>query len=174
MKEAFAPAESIYFGLGDEYASLEGVLTFRGNNFRNSASYGTVSMVNKRFGSAWSAATGSLAGADGTTWTGNGWTGQPLLVRWPDETKKFMNLYDWAKADESLVEVIYAAMDGYVYFLDLKRESRRATSCIWDTLQGRGRAGPPRLPCLIVGAGYNSARGARTFSRSACWTAHFI
>lgn len=31
-----------------------------------------------------------------------------------------MNMYDWAKNKEELVEVIYACMDGYVYFLELE------------------------------------------------------
>lgn len=160
ITEVYAPAERIHFGMGDEYAALEGVLTFRGNNFRDSAAYGTVSLVNKRFGSAWSVATGSLAGADGTTWTGNGWTGQPLLVRWPGDTKKFMNLYDWAKADEALVEVIYAAMDGYVYFLDLRTgKATRDRLYLGYTFKGAGALDPRGYPVLYVGAGYNSARG---------------
>ena len=36
------------------------------------------------------------------------------------ETRAVMNIYDWAKNKEELVEVIYACMDGYVYFLELE------------------------------------------------------
>ena len=40
-------------------------------------------------------------------------------MKWPQESKAKMNMYDWAKEEENLVEVIYACMDGNVYFLDL-------------------------------------------------------
>ena len=52
--------------------------------------------------------------------SGSGWTGQPLMEKWSREVKKSMNMYDWAKEKDDLVEVIYACMDGYVYFLDLE------------------------------------------------------
>ena len=54
------------------------------------------------------------------TWSGSGWTGQPLMRKWSREAKAHMNMYDWAKQQEELVEVIYACMDGFVYFLDLE------------------------------------------------------
>lgn len=42
------------------------------------------------------------------------------MEKWSQEVKKSMNMYDWAKEKDDLVEVIYACMDGYVYFLDLE------------------------------------------------------
>lgn len=41
-------------------------------------------------------------------------------MKWPKEVKAHMNMTEKAKADDELVEVIYACMDGYVYFLDLR------------------------------------------------------
>lgn len=40
--DAYTRAEPIDFLEGDTYTELEGVITFRGNNFRDSAAYGTV------------------------------------------------------------------------------------------------------------------------------------
>ena len=59
-----------------------------------------------------------------------GWTGQPLMQKWPKEIRSHMNMYDWAKEKENLVEVIYACMDGYVYFLDLETGKKPETPCI--------------------------------------------
>jgi hypothetical protein len=170
--EAYAGSEEMDFGFGEAYSALPGVITFRGNNFRDSASYGTAALVSRSFGGHWTVSTGALSGADGTTWTGNGWTGQPLIVKWPAETKRAMNLYDWAKADGDLVEVIYAAMDGYVYFLDLKSgDATRDRLYLGYTFKGAGALDPRGYPLLYLGAGYNSSGAARMFSWSAFWTA---
>lgn len=90
----------------------------------------------------------------------SGWTGQPLLVKWPQESKAKMNMYDWAKKDENLVEVIYACMDGNVYFLDLK--TGKATRDVLElgfTFKGAGALDPRGYPILYVGAGYDSYNG---------------
>ena len=45
-------------------------------------------------------------------------------------------MYDWAKEKDDLVEVIYACMDGYVYFLDLKpRRGYQRSPLPWFHLQ---------------------------------------
>ena len=101
------------FSQGDAYTDVEGIITFRGNNFRDTAAYGLAEMEEKTLQASWSKGTGGLSYKN-ATWTGSGWTGQPLIVKWPAKTKEAMNLYDWAKKDDDLVEVIYACMDGYV------------------------------------------------------------
>jgi outer membrane protein assembly factor BamB len=160
ITENYAAPDPIDFGYGEEYSALDGVITFRGSNFRDGASFGTISPGSNSFGSAWSVETGSLQGADGTVWTGSGWTGQPLIVRWPAETKAAMNMYDWARADDSLVEVIYATMDGYVYFLDLETgKATRDRLNLGYTFKGAGALDPRGYPLLYLGAGYDSARG---------------
>jgi hypothetical protein len=160
ITENYAAPDPIDFGYGEEYSALDGVITFRGSNFRDGASFGTISPGSNSFGSAWSVETGSLQGADGTVWTGSGWTGQPLIVRWPAETKAAMNMYDWARADDSLVEVIYATMDGYVYFLDLETgKATRDRLNLGYTFKGAGALDPRGYPLLYLGAGYNSSRG---------------
>lgn len=154
----------IELGLGSNYTDLEGVITFRGNNFRDSAAYGYADMQEYKMESKWSYTTSSLTYGN-ATWTGSGWTGQPLLVKWPKETKANMNMYDWAKADDELVEVIYACMDGYVYFLDMKTgEKTRETLYLGYTFKGSGALDPRGYPIMYVGAGYDSNEGtARVF-----------
>src|SRR5690606_188772 len=47
--ESYSFADPIDFLLSEEYTKVQGIVTFRGNNFRDSGSYGTVSMTEKRF-----------------------------------------------------------------------------------------------------------------------------
>ena len=67
-----------------------------------------------------SVAKSKQAAPNGGSWTGSCWTGQPLIVKWPEDIKKVMNLYDDKKAEKDLVEVIYPCVDGYIHFYDLK------------------------------------------------------
>lgn len=155
----YASDDKIELGLGSSYTDLEGVITFRGNNFRDSAAYGYADMQEYKMDAKWSYTTSSLSYGN-ATWTGSGWTGQPLLVKWPKETKANMNMYDWAKADDELVEVIYACMDGYVYFLDMETgEKTRDTLYLGYTFKGAGALDPRGYPIMYVGAGYDSNEG---------------
>ena len=150
----------IYFGYPEEYSSLPGVITFRGNNFRDSAAYGTANITQKKFGGSWTASTGSLTAPNGTFWSGNGWTGQPLIAEWPKETRRIMNMYDWAKEAETLVEVIYPSMDGYIYFYELETgKATRDALNLGYTFKGTGTLDPRGYPLLCVGSGYDSYKG---------------
>lgn len=150
----------IYFGYPEEYSSLPGVITFRGNNFRDSASYGTANITQKKFGGSWTAGTGSLTAPNGTFWSGNGWTGQPLIAEWPKETRQIMNMYDWAKEAETLVEVVYPSMDGYIYFYELQTgKATRDALNLGYTFKGTGTLDPRGYPLLCVGSGYDSYKG---------------
>ncbi|MDO4564051.1 MAG: pyrrolo-quinoline quinone [Clostridia bacterium] len=145
----------IIFPDAEAYTELEGITTFRGNNFRNSPSYGTVTITEENLTEIWSKSIGSLP-RDNTDreWTGSGWTGQPLIVKWPDETRAVMNLYDWAKETDDLIEVIYPTMDGKVYFYELSsgRETRDAID-IGMPFKGTGSLDPRGYPLLYLGSG---------------------
>lgn len=160
----YQPSENIQFGMGDGYTSMEGVLTFRGNNFRDNPAYGTADMKDFTLKKRWTCQTGSITYGD-ASWSGSGWTGQPLLVKWPKETKAHMNMYDWAKKADDLVEVIYACMDGYIYFLDLNTgDPTREALYLGYTFKGAGALDPRGYPIMYVGAGYDSYEGtARAF-----------
>lgn len=153
--------DPIDFGLPEDYTDVQGIVTFRGNNFRDSASYGTANIVNKCFSdSYWTVQTSSLQSPNGTVWTGSGWVGQPLMMTWPKEVRAHMNMYDWAKNADTLTEVIYATMDGNIYFLDLiTGQKTRDNMYLGYTFKGAGALDPRGYPILYLGAGYNSANG---------------
>lgn len=157
----YQAAEPISFGDGGDYTALAGIVTFRGDNFRSGAAYGTASLTEKKLKQRWTVNSSSLQAPDGEVWTGSGWTGQPLIVTWPKETRQVMNLKDWAKAQESLTEVVYATMDGHVYFLELETgKATRDPLFLGFTFKGAGALDPRGYPILYVGAGYNSTKGA--------------
>lgn len=157
--DSYTRAESIDFLEGEKYTDVEGVITFRGNNFRNSAFYGTAKILEKKFDTEpWSFSTGSMKKLAGEgSWTGSGWTGQPLIVKWPESTKQIMNLYDSAKSNPDLVEVIYATMDGHVYFLDLYTGKKtRDPINLGFPFKGAGALDPRGIPLMYVGSGDDS------------------
>lgn len=158
--ETYQAAEPITFGTGDTYTDMAGIVAFRGNNFRSGAAYGTAALTEKKFGQKWTVSSSSLQAPDGEVWTGSGWTGQPLIVTWPKATRQVMNLKDWAKTQETLTEVVYATMDGHVYFLELETgKATRDPLFLGFTFKGAGALDPRGYPILYVGAGYNSAKG---------------
>lgn len=154
-------ALKINFGTGDEYTASKGVMGFRGDNFRSGASYGTADFTAGKFTQSWSDATGSLADASGNTWSGSGWTGQPLVVSWPDGTRqKMTSMYDWAREKAGLVEVIYPTMDGNIYFSELSTgKATRDPMYLGFTFKGTGALDPRGYPILYVGSGVNSTAG---------------
>ncbi len=158
----------IEFDTGANYTSLNGIVTFRGNNYRSSAVYGTASITSRKFDSAnsWSAKTGKLKKTvKSGYWTGSCWTGQPLIVRWDSAARQSMNLYAKKKQKENLVEVIYATADGRIYFLDLEDGSKtRDTISLGFPIKGTGSIYPNGIPLYFVGAGDSMGdKCARTF-----------
>ena len=159
--ESFNREDPICFELDKEYFALPGIATFRGNNYRNNASYGTAVIEKETMGVAWSHRIGNL-----NKWGGCAWTGQPLLVQWDDETKAIMDtMYDSKKAKEGLVEVIYATLDGYIHFYDLDDGSKtRDAIYMGMNFKGAGALDPRGYPLLYVGAGlYINGAAPRMF-----------
>ncbi|MGX8705718.1 MAG: hypothetical protein ACSW8J_03975, partial [bacterium] len=99
------------------YSAIEGVTTFRGGNLRQNAAYGTAALKENRFKVLWKNSIGAIDSGY-AEWTGVGWTGQPAMVRWPASLRAVMNLKPEYKGKENLIEVIYATLDGNIYFLD--------------------------------------------------------
>ena len=154
-------ALTIDFASGSEYTSAKGILTFRGDNFRSSASYGTADVSTGKFTVNWSTDTGSLKDASGSTWSGSGWTGQPMIVTWPDKTReKMTSMYDWAREKSGLTEVVYPTMDGHIYFTELSTgKATRDPMNLGFTFKGTGTLDPRGYPILYVGSGVNSTAG---------------
>lgn len=156
--EDYKSEYSVSFGTEEDYTDLEGIIGFRGGNYRQGAAYGRASVTEKKLSLAWSAKTDGLSDSDGSYWAGTGWTGQPHIVRWPEETRKNITaMYDWARDTEGLVEVIYPAMDGCVHFYDLATgKPTRNDMDIGCTFKGCGALDPRGYPILYLGAGVDS------------------
>ena len=158
-RDSYAPFFSGEFGVPSAYTDVDGIVGFRGNNFRDDPTYGAVNTLTGSMEIAWTRQTGTMDSA-GHTWSGNGWTGQPLMMKWPREVKQHMNMYDSAKNKDDLVEVIYASMDGYIYFIDLETgEQTRDNMYLGYTFKGAGALDPRGYPIMYVGSGYNSSEG---------------
>lgn len=150
---------TISFGAPEDYFSLPGICTFRGNNYRNATGYGTAQISQEQLSVLWESDTGVLPGA---SWSGSGWTGQPLMVQWDAQTRSAMNLYAEKKFKDGLVEVIYATLDGNIYFLDLEDGSyTRDPIYIGQCFKGSGSLDPRGYPLLYVGSGDVNAQGKR-------------
>jgi len=149
--------ETITFGdpTKQPYFSLPGIATFRGDNYRTGAAYGTANIVSKTLTQVWERQISSLPkGSSSGAWTGSGWTGQPLMVQWDEQTKQNMNLYPEKKAKQDLVEVIYATLDGNIYFYDLADGSyTRDPLYIGMAFKGAGALDPRGYPIMYVGSG---------------------
>lgn len=142
-----------------DYFPLPGVASFRGNNYRNGATYGTAVVENGQLEAIWQRNISSLPRASGA-WTGAGWTGQPLVVQWDDDTKAIMNMYDEKKEKEGLVEVIYATLDGHIYFYDLEDGSyTRDPINVGMAFKGSGSLDPRGYPIMYVGSGDKTKGG---------------
>lgn len=155
-KKDFYREEPVEFTRDRMLGSIDGIFTFRGNYTRSLSSYGTaVISKEKLVRDFWTFRTGRLLKSNGKDyWTGNGWTGQPLIVRWPEETKRIMNLYPEKKEKADFVEVIYSGMDGYIHFLDLDDGTpSRDPIHIGMVFKGTASLYPTGIPMIVLGSG---------------------
>ncbi len=149
LVESYKRPQGISFGDGKDYFSFPGIATFRGNNYRNGAFYGTADVKDETLTTDWSFNIGGLS-----YWTGSGWTGQPLMVQWDEATKSIMNMYESKKSKENLVEVIHATLDGKIYFYDLDDgEWTRDPINVGMPFKGAGSLDPRGYPLMYVGSG---------------------
>ena len=149
----------IFMGDPLEYSSVAGITTFRGNNFRNTATFGYLSPVGDSIDTitqVWEfSGTGSrLASSQTFEWEGFQLTGQPLVVRWSSDIRSSMNLYPDKAAKEDLTEVICACLDGLVYFFDIDDGSQtRDPIYVGASIKGTPSVDPRGFPLLYLGQG---------------------
>ncbi len=157
-QDSYTREGSINFSSGAEYTGLPGVTTYRGNNYRDGASsWGTAEITNETL---------TLLDIDKTTsaigrWRGSACTGQPLIVTWPDSTRKIMtSLYDEFRNStqyhDDFTEVIIASVDGNVYFMELSTGKKtRDPIKIGSPTKGTPSLDPRGWPIIYVGQGLN-------------------
>ena len=64
---SYQPAGQIEFGMPGDYTDVEGIITFRGSNFRDRPAYGYANMREHAFGDSWTKSSSSLG-----QWSGSG------------------------------------------------------------------------------------------------------
>jgi outer membrane protein assembly factor BamB len=159
----YKPEYPVAFPSDKAYSTLDGVTAFRGNNYRNAPSFGTRQVSEKKLEVIWEQETGAVS-ASNSFWPGSGWTGQPLIVNWPEEVRKVMNIKDEFK-DTDLAEVIYPILDGKIYFLDLETgKPTRDKIKLGFSIKGTGMVDPRGYPLFYTGMGLsdNDTEGTTT------------
>lgn len=150
----------------DGYTALEGVTTFRGSHYRDGGAWGTIPENPSKLTEVWQKGIHKL-----DDWSGVGWTGQCSLVRWPEETRRQMNIDPEKKAQEGLVEVIYATLDGHIYFLDMADGTKTREAIDIDApIKGSLTVDPRGLPLLYCGQGIYEVNGKRVKCGTRIWS----
>jgi len=131
------------------YTEEQGILSFRGGGERTASAYGFVDMRTYRPKIVWEKRTKS------SSWGGGaGWTGQPAIVKWRPEVLRTMNVKEKFRSKPEFTEVIYASLDGYVYFLELETgEETRSPIKVGNPIKGSVSVDARGFPLLYVGEG---------------------
>jgi outer membrane protein assembly factor BamB len=155
----YKPEDTIIFGDTDSFTNIEGITTFRSNNYRDSAAFGTREVIAEELEIVWE--TNEVPVVD-WKWPGFGWTGQPLIVHWDEKIRVIMNIYPEFK-NKDLVEIIQTSMNGNIYFLDL--ETGKSTRPVIKTgfpIKGTPSIDPGGYPILYTGMGINKLSSGET------------
>ena len=147
----------------DQYSYWAGgVFTFRGDNFRRNAAFGTAEIANDEMSVLWSKDMSSIKTSSGTLY-GIGWTGQPAIIKWAGDVRKMMNIHPEKIGVSGLREVIFASQDGNVYFVDLKDgEETRSPIAIGYPLKGSVSVYTQGAPLISFGQGVSKLAGGKT------------
>jgi outer membrane protein assembly factor BamB len=135
----------------EHYSEAPGIFTFRGGPTRTGGSWGTCPMREHKLELVWTAnTTQGLA-----PWFGGaGWTGEPVIVQWPDVIRHSMVRLGRRRFEKGFIEVIQGSLDGSVYFLDLKTgRPTRPPIVTGNPIKGSVSLDPRGYPLLFVGQG---------------------
>lgn len=155
----YSGPETVAFGDPSTYTTVPGVLTFRGNNYRNGGAYGHPKVTQKKLEVVWSKDVGEIRG-EGSYWPGAGWTGQPLLVQWPTDSRAAMGFAAEFASKADFVEVLYPVFGGKIHRLDLAtgKDTKPAIDVGWG-FKGTASVDPRGYPLLYAGQGLNDTNG---------------
>lgn len=153
--EAHNPEDEILFT--DDYNSKNGIFCFRGNAQRNAPTRGLLKGKPTKIRLDWEFTTAY----DGRTteygsWGGgSGWTGQPLVVKWPEKIAKHLNQIKSEYLDQAnFREVIVGSLCGDIYFIDWKTgKATRPHVTIENPIKGTVSVDPRMNGLLYVGQG---------------------
>ncbi len=86
--------------------------------------------------------------------SGLNWKGEAVIVKWDDETRLASAILDDKKAKAGLTEVIFPALDGKIYFLDLADGTKtREPIAVGCPMSGSAEIINNGRPVLVVGLG---------------------
>jgi outer membrane protein assembly factor BamB len=154
--EAGAP---VSWGGRDDYTDVPGVLTFRGNHYRDAPAYGQAAVTAKKLQIEWTHPITSVESYD-SVWPGAGWTGQPLLVAWPAETRAAMGFDEPFASNDGFVEVLYPVFGGVIHRLDLATGAVTKPAIEGSCpFKGTGSIDPRGYPLLYAGQGLPDRNG---------------
>lgn len=141
----------------DLYADAPGVFMFRGSPTRNpnfsGRLYGDSLSINVEWVFTTSRDTSHTA--YGVWEGGNGWTGQPLYVNWPDTMMSLFRMHSDSLTEHfSTKEIILASLCGKLYFIDLESglPSRKAMP-LGNVVKGTPSLNPTMNGHIYVGHG---------------------
>lgn len=147
----------------EPYSVHEGVFTFRGGPARAGGAYGVIPREPHELRIAWQVRTGE---GKAPWFGGAGWTGEPVLVRWPAVMRHSMTKLGPLRQKDGFVEVIQGSLDGHVHFIDLETGKRSRPSLpTGNPIKGSVSLDPRGYPLLFVGQGIPQGRpiGLRVF-----------
>lgn len=141
--------------LRDLYAAQSGILLFRGTPRRDMPFTGELASTPTDIEVDWRFTTKS----DEKWGGGSGWTGQPLLVRWPDSlVNRFMKQGN-VTPDFSNKEIIVGSLAGRIYFIDYASgKASRPDINVTNPIKGTVSLDPTFNGNLYVGHGINNSR----------------
>ncbi len=143
--------------LEDLYKDLPGIFTFRGGSKRNHPNKGHITGSPSCVETEWAFQTefDTTMTKFGQWGGGTGWTGQPLLIKWPDSLKNH-----YSKNQDTLIygfsdeEIIFTSLCGDIFFLNPEtgKPTRKSIS-IGNILKGTPSIDPSMNGLLYVGHG---------------------
>lgn len=153
--EGHNPEDEILFT--DDYNSKNGIFCFRGNAQRNAPSRGflkgkpTKIRLDWEFTTAYDGRTTEYGSWGG----GSGWTGQPLVIKWPEKIAKRLYKMNPEYLNQSnFREVIVGSLCGDIYFIDwLTGKATRPHVTIENPIKGTVSVDPRMNGLLYVGQG---------------------
>lgn len=149
-------AENVKQIFPEPYSTFDGIFTFRGGPSRTGGAFGTIPKDPVKLEIAWTVQTEH---GQEPWFGGAGWTGQPVMVRWPAVIRNSMPRLGKHRADDGLVEVIQGSLDGHVYFLDLYTGAKtRKPLDTGNPIKGSVSLDPRGFPLLFVGQGIPEKR----------------
>lgn len=145
----------------EDYSNQYGVFCFRGNPQRNNPVRGNLAKKPTSFRTDWIFETARDDRDSGTgVWGGgSGWTGQPLVIQWPQKTKErlFGATADFLEQSNNK-EAIIGSLCGNIYFLDWEKGiPTRPHLSIHNPIKGTVSVDPRMNGLLYVGQGIPNA-----------------